>query len=325
MRRREFLAALGGTLATWPSSAHAQPPPMPVVGFLRTTSLVDSAHLVTAFRGGLAESGFVEGQNVAIEFRGADTQRDRLAGLVAELIRQRPAVIVGDAVAMLVAKNATTSVPIVFTAGGDPVAEGLVTNLNRPGGNITGVNFLGGVLGAKRLELLRQLVPKAATIAMLVMPNTPNTDAERRDVEAAAQALGQQLLVLNANSDRDIDAAFSTFADHGVGALLVGSGTLFVAKRDRVIALAARHRLPASYHLREFALAGGLMSYGASITDAYRQAGNYTARILKGEKPGELPVVRSTKFEFVINLKTARALGIDIPPTLLARADEVIE
>jgi putative ABC transport system substrate-binding protein len=325
MRRREFITALGGTAATWPLLAHAQQPQMPVVGFLRTTSLADSADLVASFRRGLKESGFIEGQNVAIEFRGADTERDRLAALVAELIRQRPAVIVGDAVAMLVAKNATTSVPIVFTAGGDPVAEGLVTNLNRPGGNITGVNFLGGVLGAKRLELLRQLVPKAATIAMLVMPNTPNTDAERRDVEAAAQALGQQLLVLNANSDRDIDAAFSTFADRGVGALLVGSGTLFVAKRDRVIALAARHRLPASYHLREFALAGGLMSYGASITDAYRQAGNYAGRILKGEKPGDLPVVRSSKFEFVINIKTAKALALEIPPTLLARADEVIE
>jgi putative ABC transport system substrate-binding protein len=325
MRRREFITALGGTVATWPLSAHAQQPPMPLVGFLRTTSLADSAYLVSALRQGLKEAGFVEGQNVAIELRGADTQRDRLAGLAAELIRKQPAVIVGDAVAMLAVKSATTSAPIVFIAGGDPVAEGLVANLNRPGGNVTGVNFFGGVLGAKRLELLRQLVPKATTIAVLVMPNTPNTEAERRDVEAAAQALGQHLLVLNANSDREIDAAFSTIAERGVGALLVGSGTLFVAKRERVVALAARHALPASYHLREFVAAGGLMSYGASITDAYRQAGSYAGRILKGEQPGELPVVRSSKFEFVINIKTAKALALEIPPTLLARADEVIE
>jgi putative ABC transport system substrate-binding protein len=226
---------------------------------------------------------------------------------------------------MLAAKGATTTVPIVFAAGGDPVAEGLVANLNRPGGNVTGVNFFGGLVGAKRLELLRQLVPGATAIAMLAMPNTPNTDAERRDVEAAAQALGQQLLVLNANDDRDIDAAFSTFAERRVGALLVGSGTLFVAKRNRVVGLAARHALPASYHLREYVLAGGLMSYGASISDAYRQVGSYAGRILKGEKPGDLPVMRSTKFEFVINLNTAKALALKIPPTLLATADEVIE
>jgi putative ABC transport system substrate-binding protein len=325
MRRREFITAFGGAVASWPLSTHAQQPPLPVVGFLRTSSLADSAHLVTAFRRGLNESGFIEGQNVAIEFRGADTQRERLAALAAELIRRQVAVIVGDAVAMLAAKGATTTVPIVFAAGGDPVAEGLVANLNRPGGNVTGVNFFGGLVGAKRLELLRQLVPGATAIAMLAMPNTPNTDAERRDVEAAAQALGQQLLVLNANDDRDIDAAFSTFAERRVGALLVGSGTLFVAKRNRVVGLAARHALPASYHLREYVLAGGLMSYGASISDAYRQVGSYAGRILKGEKPGDLPVMRSTKFEFVINLNTAKALALKIPPTLLATADEVIE
>jgi putative ABC transport system substrate-binding protein len=324
MKRRTFITMLGGA-ASLPFAAHAQQPARPVIGFLRSTSLGDATELVTAFRQGLKEAGFVEGQNVAIEFRWGEGQNDRLPALAADLIRRPVAVMVGDAVAMLVAKAATTTMPIVFSAGGDPVKEGLVASLNRPGGNVTGVHFFGGVLGAKRLELLRQLVPKATTIAVLVYPNTPNTEAERKDVQAAAQAIGQQLIILDASSDRDIDTAFATFVQRGAGALLAGSSAFMVSHRERLIALAARHALPTIYHLREFATAGGLMSYGASLADAYRQAGTYAGRIIKGEKPGDLPVTRSTKFEFVINLKAAKALGLSVPPTLLATADEVIE
>ncbi len=322
--RREFITLLGGATA-WPLAARAQQPRMPVVGFLRSTSPSDSTPLVTAFRQGLNEVGFVEGRNVAIEFRYAEGHNDRLPGLLADLIRRPVTVIVGNSPAARAAKAATTTVPIVFAYGGDPVRDGLVASLNRPGGNVTGVVFIAGVLGAKRLELLRQLLPKATTIAVLVNPNTPDTEAERSDVQAAAQALGQQLIILDASSDRDIETAFATFVQRGAGALLVGTGTFTFSNRERLVAIAARHALPASYAGREFVSTGGLMSYAASIPDAYRQVGIYAGRILKGENPADLPVMRSTKFEFVLNLKTAKTLGLDIPPALLALADEVIE
>jgi putative tryptophan/tyrosine transport system substrate-binding protein len=325
MQRRNFLGVLGGVVAVWPLAARAQQPAMPVIGFLRSASLADAAHLVTAFRAGLKEAGFVEGQNVAVEYRTAENQLDRLPALVADLIRRPVAVIVANTISVLAAKAATTTVPIVFASGSDPVKDGIVANLNRPGGNVTGVVFFSGVLGAKRLELLRQLVPKATIIGLLVNPKSPDTEAERSDVQAAALAIGQQLIILDATNDRDIEPAFATFVQRGAGALLVGAGPFMNSHRERLVALAARHALPASYALREPVAAGGLMSYGASITDAYRQAGIYAGRILKGEKPGEMPVMRSTKFEFVLNLKTAKTLGLDVQQNLLVAADEVIE
>ena len=324
MRRREFISLVGGA-AAWPLAARAQQPAMPVVGFLRDTPLGPSAHIMTAFRLGLKEAGFVEGQNVAIEFRSAEGHSDRLPALVADLIRRPAAVIVGNTSPALAAKAATTTIPIVFASGGDPVTAGLVASLNRPGGNVTGVHFFGVVLGAKRLELLSQLMPRATTIGVLVQPNTPSTEVERSDVLATAQAVGQQLIVLDATSSRDIEAAFATFVQRGAGALQVGGGPFMNSNRERIVALATRHKLPTIFAWREAVVAGGLMSYGTSQSDAYRQAGIYAGRILKGEKPGDLPVMQATKFEFVINLKTAKTLGLEIPDKLLALADEVTE
>ena len=318
MRRRDFIKAVAGSSVAWSLAARAQQPAMPVVGFLRSVSLADAADLVTAFRQGLKETGYIEGQNVAIELRSADA-------LVGDLIHRPVAVIVGNLNAALAAKAATTTIPIIFASGSDPVRDGLVASLNRPGGNITGVAFLVTGLGAKRLDLARQLVPKANLIAYLVNPGSVDTEAERRDVQAAAQRLGQQLIILNASSDRDIETSFATFVQRGAGALMVGAGAFLFSNRERLVALAARHALPALYPDPEDATAGGLMGYGPSIVDAYHQVGIYAGRILKGDKPGDLPVMQSTKFDLTINMKTAKTLGLTIPPGVLAIADEVIE
>jgi putative tryptophan/tyrosine transport system substrate-binding protein len=325
MRRREFITLLGGAAAAWPLAAHAQQPVMPVIGFLRSTTLADAAHLVTAFRQGLKEAGFVEGQNVAVEYRSAEGRPDRLPALVAELIRRPVNVIVANVLAALAAKAATTTVPIVFATGGDPVVDGLVNSLNRPGGNITGVSFLGAALGAKQLELLRQLVPKATLMAALVDRVRDPGEIQLRNVQEAARSVGLQLRVVKASNEREIDAAFASLIQQRADALISGGGAFFFSRRNQIIALAMRYAVPAIYPLRDFPAAGGLMSYGASNTDAYRQVGVYTGRILKGEKPAELPVMQPTKFELVINLTTAKALGLEIPDKLLALADEVIE
>jgi putative ABC transport system substrate-binding protein len=328
MKRREFITLIGGAAAApvlSPLAAGAQQPAMPVVGFLRSTSLAPFQNLVVAFGQGLKEAGFVEGQNVAIEYRYADNQIDRLPALLADLISRRVAAIVVNNGAAAAAKAATTTIPIVLAVGGDPVRDGLVASLNRPGGNITGVSFLGGQLGSKRLELLHQLVPKATTMGMLVDPGSPETEAEQKSVQAAAQGMGLQLIILDIRSDGDVEAAFATLVQRGAGAVLMGPGAFLTSKRVHLVALAARHGLPASFVQREDVLAGGLMSYGPSISDAYRQTGIYAGRILKGEKPAELPVMQSTKFEFVLNLKTAKALGLTVPLIMQMTADEVIE
>ena len=329
MRRREFITLLGGGAAassvSWPLAARAQQAAMPVIGFLRSSSINDAPHLVTAFRQGLKEVGFVEGQNVAVEYHAAENDRDLLRSLAAELIRRPVAIIVANQVSALVAKASTTTVPVVFATGSDPVRDGLVAALNRPGGNVTGVVFFGAVVGAKRLELLRQLVPTATQIAVLVGLESPETVAERRNIGEAAQSVGQPLVFFDVASERDIETAFASFVQAGARAVITIGGAFIFSHRERIATLAARHGLPTCFANRETVEAGGLMSYGASITDAYRQVGIYTGRILKGEKPADLPVMQSTKFEFVLNLKTAKALGLDVPDKLLALADEVIE
>jgi ABC-type uncharacterized transport system substrate-binding protein len=327
MKRRNFITLLGGA-AAWPLAARAQQPAVPVIGFLDRRSPGTIDDFLRAFRQGLKETGYVEGENAAIEYRWADGQIDRLPELTAALVRRPVAVIVasGAVASALAAKEATTTIPIVFIVGDDPVRLGLVASLARPGGNLTGVNFFSAELTAKRLELLRELVPGAARVAVLVNPaNAANTETTLRDVEPAARAIGLQIHVFNASTSREIDAVFETFVGHRPDALFVGTDSFFFSRRVQLTNLAVRHAVSATYSGRQYPEVGGLMSYGANTSDSYRQVGVYTGRILKGAKPADLPVVQSTKFELVINLQTAKLLGLEIPPPLLALADEVIE
>jgi putative ABC transport system substrate-binding protein len=326
MLRREFIAGLGGAVA-WPLAARGQQPVMTVIGFLSSRSPDQSANLMAGFHQGFKEVGYVEGQNLAIEYRWASGRYDRLPSLAYDLVGRRVAVIAaagGDASA-LAAKAATSTIPIVFTSGADPIASGLVASFNRPGGNATGVAILTSALVAKRLQLLVNLVPTAKVIGALVNPNSPNAISDTRDAESAARVLNRQFFVLNASTERDFETGFATLAQQRIGALFVLPDSVFTERRDKLVALAARYAIPAIYNFREFADAGGLLSYGLHFADAFRQVGVYTGRILKGEKAADLPDVQPTKFELVINLKTAKALGLTVPETLLATADELIE
>jgi ABC-type uncharacterized transport system substrate-binding protein len=327
VKRREFITLLGGAAASWPLAARAQQPEMPVVGFLESRSPDGMTDRLRAFRQGLKDTGYVEGETVRIEYRWAENQVDRLPMLAAELVRQKVSVIAtaGGPPVALAAKAATMTIPIVFAMGEDPVPYGLVASHNRPGGNATGVNFLVAELGSKQLGLLRELIPAAARVGLLVNPKFPVTERAMSDVTAAASVIGLQIDVVRASDSREIESVFGTLIHNKADALLVGPDAFFVSRRLQLAILAARHALPAVYNVREYAEAGGLMSYGTNVRDAYRQIGVYVRRILKGAKPADLPVMQSSKFELVINLPTARALGIEVPATLLARADEVIE
>jgi putative ABC transport system substrate-binding protein len=327
MQRRKFITLLGGAAVVWPLSTRGQQPAMPVIGVINAGSPDAQLHRMRAFREGLKDAGYADGENVTIEYRWGENQADRLPALVTELIRRRVAVIVatGGSVPALAAKAATATIPIVFTIPEDPVRLGLVASLGRPSGNATGINFFSNELIAKRLELLRELVPTARHIAVLVDPADANAETVSRDVHTAARAMGLQIDILNVGTTRDIDATFATFARERPDAVFVSGGPLFVSRRVQLVLLAARHAVPASYGSREYAEIGGLMSYGTSLTDAYRQVGVYAGRILKGAKPADLPVMQATKFELVINHAAARAVGLEVPATLIARADEVIE
>jgi putative tryptophan/tyrosine transport system substrate-binding protein len=326
MRRRDFITLLGGAAAALPLTARAQQPAMPVVGFLNSGSPEPYAPALAAFRQGLKETGYVEGQNVAIEYRWAHAQYDRVPAMAAELVRHQVSVIVANTPGAQVIKPAITTVPIVFTTGSDPVSVGLVASLSRPGGNVTGVTTLNVEVAPKRLELAQQLVPTATIIAVLVNPTNPNTKTELRALQAAAPALGLQLHILHASTERDLEMAFATLPQLRASVLVIsGADTFLISRSEQLAALTVRHAVPTIFQFREFAAAGGLMSYGGSITDSYRQAGIYAGRILKGEKPADLPVQQSTKVELIINLKTAKALGLDMPTSILLRADEVIE
>jgi putative ABC transport system substrate-binding protein len=327
VKRRTFITLLGGAAAGWPLAARAQQPTMPVIGYLGSSPLGPTAYLFPVFRQSLAEAGYVEGQNVTIEYRFAEGRYDRLPELAADLVRREVAVIICAAVtpAALAAKAATATIPIVFGVGDDPVKLGLVDSLARPGGNATGVNFFIAELGAKQLGLLRELVPAANRVGLLVNPSNPANEFITKEVTVAASAIGVQIDVVHARDSGEIEAAFASLVRNKVEAILIGADGLFFGRRVQVVTLATRYGIPTVYSLREYAEAGGLMSYGTSLTEVYRLFGVYTGRILKGAKPADLPVVQSTTFELVINLPTARALGLEIPPTLLARADEVIE
>jgi putative tryptophan/tyrosine transport system substrate-binding protein len=327
LKRREVLTLLGGAAAAWPFAAHAQQPAMPLIGLLELGSPEALANRVGAFRKGLSEAGFVEGQNVAIEYRWAYNDYNQLPELAADLVRRRVALIATLSMpAALVAKGATTTIPIVFSAAGDPVQTGLVASLNRPGGNVTGVTDFGVALAAKRLGLLHELLPRAARFAVLVNRGvSPSIELLIREVQAAATVIGQQVDVLSAANSHEIDAAFATLLQTHADALMVSPQALFMSRRAQILTQTARHAVPAMYPDRDFVEAGGLMSYGSNTFDRVRQTGLYAGRVLKGEKPSDLPIMRTTKFELVINLQTAKVLGFEVPPTLLARADEVIE